>query len=88
MKDEDSLESQGIKDGFSVHLVIKQANKSIEQDTARAAQSTSTNANTAPPSSQPFGLGGFGGLQGLGNMGMGSQNFLEMQQQMQREVCH
>lgn len=88
LKDEDSLESQGIKDGFSVHLVIKQANRSVEQDTARAANSTQGSSSNAPPSSQPFGLGSFGGLQGLGNMGMGSQNFMEMQQQMQRQMMN
>jgi hypothetical protein len=32
-----------------------------------------------------FGLGPFGGLQGLNNMGLGN-NFTEIQQRMQREV--
>ena len=42
---------------------------------------------TAPDLSQtPFGLGGLGGLSGLGNMGMGSANFMDMQQRMQQEV--
>ena len=34
----------------------------------------------------PLGLGGMGGLGGLGNMGMGSANFMEMQQRMQSEL--
>ena len=37
-------------------------------------------------SQQPFGLGGIGGLGGLSGLGMGSANFMEMQQRMQREV--
>ena len=41
----------------------------------------------APDVSQtPFGLGGIGGLGGLSGLGMGSANFMEMQQRMQREV--
>ena len=44
----------------------------------------------APPQSDvgatPFGLGSVGGLQGLSGMGMGSANFMDMQQRMQREV--
>ena len=34
---------------------------------------------------QPNPFGGLG-LQGLGQMGLGSANFMEMQQQMQRQV--
>jgi hypothetical protein len=34
-----------------------------------------------------FGLGPFGGLQGLNNMGLGN-NFTEIQQRMQREVIY
>jgi ubiquilin len=34
-------------------------------------------------SQTPFGLGGLGGLSGLSNLGMGSANFMEMQQQIQ-----
>lgn len=38
-------------------------------------------------SQSPFGLGSMGGLPGISGMGMGSANFMEMQQRMQREVC-
>lgn len=34
----------------------------------------------------PFGLGGLGGLAGLEGLGMGSSNFAELQQRMQREL--
>jgi ubiquilin len=37
-------------------------------------------------SASPFGLGSLGGLAGLGNIGMGSANFMEMQQRMQQQV--
>ena len=37
-------------------------------------------------SQTPFNLGGIGGLGGLSGLGMGSANFMEMQQRMQREV--
>ena len=39
---------------------------------------------TFPDISQtPFGLGALGGVSGLSNLGMGSANFMEMQQQIQ-----
>lgn len=34
----------------------------------------------------PFGLGNLGGLVGLESLGMGSSNFIELQQRMQREL--
>jgi ubiquilin len=38
------------------------------------------------PSQTPFGLGSLGGLSGLSNLGMGSANFMEMQQQIQSNM--
>lgn len=40
----------------------------------------------ADPLASPFGLGGFGGIPGMGQLGMGSANFMEMQQRMQRDL--
>jgi len=34
----------------------------------------------------PFGLGDMGGLAGLSNLGMGSANFMDLQQSLQKEV--
>ena len=34
----------------------------------------------------PFGLGSVGGLPGMSGLGMGSANFMDMQQRMQQEV--
>ncbi|CAG2221243.1 DSK2 [Mytilus edulis] len=97
LKDEDTLEQHQIKDGLTVHLVIKSSNRSQEQAAQRAAPIPSPSPGggsipTSTPGSQPdvgqtpFGLGGLGGLAGLGNLGMGSANFMEMQQRMQREM--
>jgi ubiquilin len=84
-----------------VHLVIKQSSGSASASpspapaspapapAAQAASSTAAPApGTAPPdiSQSPFGMGGFGGIPGMGNLGMGSANFMEMQQRMQRDL--
>lgn len=36
--------------------------------------------------SAPLPAAGFGGILGLGNLGLGSANFMELQQQMQRQL--
>jgi ubiquilin len=89
LKDGETLAQHGIKDGLTVHLVIKSANKSQEQ-AAQRAQPTNDSSQPSQPSvgSSPFGLGSLGGLAGLGNMGMGSANFMDMQQRMQREMMN
>lgn len=104
LKDTENLSSHNIKDGMTIHLVIKQGgaassaagSSSSATTPAPAAGSTpsptttSSTPNTAPPppnvGQSPFGLGGFGGIAGMGNLGMGSANFMEMQQRMQREL--
>ncbi|CAB1421281.1 unnamed protein product [Pleuronectes platessa] len=106
LKDGDSLSQHGIKDGLTVHLVIKTAQKAGEGASAAASSSTSTTAasssisspgtnpsstagstGSAPPSTQtPNLLTGFGDLSSLAGMGMGSSNFMELQQQMQRQL--
>ncbi|XP_005098562.1 ubiquilin-1 [Aplysia californica] len=86
IKDDDTLEQHGIKDGLTVHLVVKSPNRTASAPPP-AAPAASTPQNTAPDTSQtPFGLGGIGGLGGLSGLGMGSANFMEMQQRMQREM--
>ncbi|CAG0915192.1 unnamed protein product [Notodromas monacha] len=77
LKDADKLSSSSIKDGVTVHLVIKSV-------TAPSASDTPSPRRTpADIGATPFGLGSLGGLSGIGSMGMGSTNFLEMQQRMQ-----
>ncbi|XP_066194000.1 ubiquilin-4 isoform X2 [Sylvia atricapilla] len=124
LKDGDTLNQHGIKDGLTVHLVIKTPQK--VQDSTSASAPSAASAPTATPSSPaapsqpstsssagPDGgsgsrrssgsgtvggpgdggpnsaasiLSGFGGITGLGNLGMGSANFMELQQQMQRQL--
>ncbi|NP_001080805.1 ubiquilin 4 L homeolog [Xenopus laevis] len=120
LKDGDTLNQHGIKDGLTVHLVIKTAQKSQDpsgvssaSDAAASNSSPQTGNATSPTpatgnsSSEGSGgtnradgastaangspaapnlLSGFGGLAGLGNLGMGSANFMELQQQMQRQL--
>lgn len=43
-------------------------------------------AQSADVSATPFGLGALGGLSGLSNLGLGSANFMDLQQKMMREV--
>ncbi|XP_025077166.1 ubiquilin-1-like isoform X1 [Pomacea canaliculata] len=85
LKDPDTLEQHGIKDGLTVHLVIR----STGRPTASSA-ATPTTQQTSPSqpdvSQTPFGLGALGGLQGMNALGMGSANFMELQQRMQREL--
>ncbi|KAK3606281.1 hypothetical protein CHS0354_037958 [Potamilus streckersoni] len=89
LKDADTLKQHGIKDGLTVHLVIKSANKAHETSAA-SSSSTSPQTTQQPPNinATPFGLGALGGLPGMGSLGMGSANFMEMQQRMQREVMN
>ncbi|KAM9512721.1 ubiquilin-4-like [Salvelinus alpinus] len=107
LKDGDTLNQHGIKDGLTVHLVIKTAPKATVGSTSQSSASSSgtpqanssinpsavPNASTTPgtgptpASTQPPNLlSGFGDLSSLSGMGMGSANFMEMQQQMQRQL--
>jgi len=93
MKDQETLASHNVKDGMTVHLVIKQGGAAAPaaaapSPTPAPAPPTSGNSGVPPPdpAQSPFGLGGFGGIPGMGNLGMGSANFMEMQQRMQREL--
>merc|ERR1719445_1754313 len=101
LKDSENLGAHNIKDGMTIHLVIKQggaasaassSSSSSTPATTAAASSgaaTTTTSTPAPPpdvNASPFGLGGFGGIPGYGNLGMGSANFMEMQQRMQRDL--
>jgi ubiquilin len=79
MKDPDTLESEGIKDGATLHLVIK----------APAPSAPDVPIGRRPPAdvnASPFGLGPLGGLAGIGSLGMGSTDFVNMQQRMQTMV--
>uniref|UniRef100_T1JDD4 Ubiquilin-4 n=1 Tax=Strigamia maritima TaxID=126957 RepID=T1JDD4_STRMM len=84
LKDHESLKSHGIKDGLTVHLVIKTGNRS--QETSQPSRVDSTSVTT--PGTSPFNFGFPGGLAGAGNLGFGNTNFVELQQRMQREIMN
>jgi len=98
MKDQETLTLHNVKDGMTVHLVIKQSPATTTPAPAAAAATSSSSIPSpqpaaptaaAPPpdiNASPFGLGGFGGIPGMGQLGMGSANFMEMQQRMQRDL--
>lgn len=77
MKDNESLKSHNVKDGLTVHLVIKSKPQAEPERPPR------------PPADvrqTPFGLNQLGGLAGLGAMGAGSNTFMDLQAQMQSEL--
>ncbi|XP_027052478.1 ubiquilin-1-like isoform X2 [Pocillopora damicornis] len=89
LKDGDTLASYSIKDGFTVHLVIKSDNRAQQQAAQHASgqqQSPSSTPVTSPasnPTSQSVpsfqsGLDGIGGFDMLGNSG----NIHQMSQQL------
>jgi len=84
MKDHDTLETHNIKDGMTVHLVIRSGNAGANN---QQQQSPRPNPE-ANPSNTPFGLGGVGGVPGMSNLGLGSANFMEMQQRMQSGILN
>lgn len=88
MKDPDSLKSHNIKNGLTVHLVIK---SSPPRPSEGGNNSSPSYTRELPPvvvsDSSGFGLASqLGGIPGLEALGMGSANFMEMQQRMQREL--
>ncbi|XP_065206836.1 ubiquilin-4 isoform X1 [Planococcus citri] len=86
MKDHETLKSHNVKNGLTVHLVIKTSSRATEPGGPENNQTRSTpTTTTAGSTSSPFGLGAFGGLPGLENMGLGG-NFAELQQRMQQTL--
>lgn len=78
MKDNDTLKGHNVKDGLTVHLVIKaQARPEPPQQPSRPA---------ADVRQTPFGLNQLGGLSGLEALGAGSGSFMDMQAHMQHEL--
>ncbi|XP_076369732.1 ubiquilin-1-like [Tachypleus tridentatus] len=80
LKDHETLGSHNIKDGLTIHLVVRSATRHQERQPG-----TEGHQNSADISSTPFGLGNIGGLPGLAGLGLGSANFMDLQQRMQQE---
>lgn len=81
MKDHETLSTHNVKDGLTVHLVIKAPRTPSNQP-----QETQQVQRMPDISASPFGLGSLGGLVGLESLGLGSVNFIDLQQRMQREL--
>jgi len=87
MKDHETLATHNIKDGMTVHLVIRSGSSSGTSNNNNPAQQQQQE-NRGNLSQTPFGLGGLGGLPGMSNLGLGSANFMEMQQRMQEGIMN
>lgn len=77
MKDADTLKSHNIKDGLTVHLVIKAPPKPEPEGPSR---------RPADVRQTPFGLNQIGGLSGLEALGASSGTYMDMQSRMQHEL--
>lgn len=78
MKDTDTLQTHNIKDGLTVHLVIKAKTRSGEPAQRAPADVRQT----------PFGLNTLGGLSGMEALGAGSGTFMDLQARMQSELMN
>jgi len=89
LEDEKMISDYELKHGNTIRLVIKQVNKN-QAEVAADLLTTPRGLMHAPQKSDitatPFGLGTMGGLAGTASVGMGSVNFMEMQQRMQHEL--
>ncbi|KAL8590892.1 hypothetical protein ACOMHN_047012 [Nucella lapillus] len=98
LKDAETLEQHSIKDGLTVHLVIKTKPASTTTATqppsqpaaaspSAARDESASGAGQSSPTAPSAGMGpGMGDLFGLSGMGMGSGTFQDMQSRMQREL--
>lgn len=77
LKESDTLKTHNIKDGLTVHLVIKAPPREDAEGTRRAP---------ADISATPFGLNQLGGLAGLESLGVGPGTFMDLQSRMQSEL--
>ncbi|XP_058448117.1 ubiquilin-1 [Malaya genurostris] len=77
MKDTDTIKTHNIKDGLTVHLVIKAAPRNEPEGPRRPP---------ADVSQTPFGLNQLGGLSALGALGGNQTNFMDLQSRMQHEL--
>lgn len=86
LNDVDVLLDVGVRDGSSLHLVVKSAHRMVEESTERVEPRVLQSVSQADVSASPFGLGALGGLSGLNGLGMGSANFMDLQQRMMQEM--
>lgn len=95
LKDDENLKKHDIKDGVTLHLVIRgpktdsaASGTAAQSNTSTSPSSATNDAQTRPSATQantgafPFGLG----LPGMGNLNFANTNFLDMQQQLQQQI--
>ncbi|XP_049872020.1 ubiquilin-4 [Pectinophora gossypiella] len=78
MNDADTLKQHNIKDGLTVHLVIKTPPRPEPEGGPRRPP--------ADVGATPFGLNSLGGLAGLESLGLGQSTFMDLQARMQQEL--
>ncbi|OWR44127.1 ubiquilin-1-like [Danaus plexippus] len=78
MNDSDTMKQHNIKDGLTVHLVIKTP--------PRPEPEGGTRRPPADIGATPFGLNSLGGLAGLESLGLGQSTFMDLQARMQQEL--
>ncbi|XP_050676238.1 ubiquilin-1 [Leptidea sinapis] len=78
MNEHDTLKQHNIKDGLTVHLVIKTP--------PRPEPEGATRRPPADVSATPFGLNSLGGLAGMESLGLGQSTFMDLQARMQQEL--
>ncbi|CAB3244564.1 unnamed protein product [Arctia plantaginis] len=78
LNDADTLKQHNIKDGLTVHLVIKTP--------PRPEPEGATRRPPADVGATPFGLNSLGGLAGLESLGLGQSTFMDLQARMQQEL--
>ncbi|XP_023216686.1 ubiquilin-1-like [Centruroides sculpturatus] len=83
LKDHEPLTTHSIKDGVTVHLVIRSGNRVTSlQPHCQGHQSNTT------PSTTAFGIGNLGGLPSLAGLGLTGGNIADLQQRLQMEVMN
>lgn len=80
LKDEETLDKLDIKDGLTVHLVIKN-NKEPTQQPKQSEQSPSATPTTSTQAPPPLAQGGLPGLAGLSSLSTQNPQVLEQAQQ-------
>ena len=70
LKDQETLKQHNLKDGLTVHLVIKTGNRTTQESPNNPPVPPQTTNPTTPSQSAagtntPFGIGGLGGLAGI-----------------------
>ncbi|CAK9299788.1 unnamed protein product [Gordionus sp. m RMFG-2023] len=85
LKDNQNLTDLNIKDGLTIHMVVRIPYTPIEPTTQML---NTQNENNLNPNINltPFDLGSIGGIPGLGNLNLGSSNLSDLQQRMQQEM--